>query len=98
MPRVGEIVLSAFPFSDLTGSKRRPCAVLAEAESQNDFVVAFITSAAPSRFSRFGVQIDPSHANWRMTRLKSPSMIRVDRLCTLNAKLFSGRVGVLPPD
>ena len=44
MFRAGEVVIAAFPFTSLTGVKRRPCVVLAAGDTQNDFVVAFITS------------------------------------------------------
>jgi hypothetical protein len=44
----GEIVHAAFPFTDLTTSKRRPCLVLARCESPDDFIVAFITSSGGS--------------------------------------------------
>ena len=96
MPQVGEIVLAAFPFTDLSGSKRRPCLVLAEAESRGDFVCAFATTAAPARFTQFGVLVAPSHPQWHQIRLKGSSVVRADKLCTLNSCLMSGRVGVLP--
>ena len=69
--------------------------VLAAAESPGDFIVAFVTSGAPARFSKFGVPITPSDPGWPQARLKAPSVIRTDRLCTLNGKVISGRIGVL---
>jgi hypothetical protein len=42
----GEIVIAVFPFTSLTGVKRRPCVVLAAGDTTGDFVVAFITTAA----------------------------------------------------
>ena len=95
MPLPGEIVLAAFPFTDLSRAKRRPCVVLAAAESPGDFIVAFVTSGAPARFPKFGVPITPSDPGWPQARLKVPSVIRTDRLCTLNGKVISGRIGVL---
>jgi mRNA-degrading endonuclease toxin of MazEF toxin-antitoxin module len=95
MPLPVDIVLAAFPFTDLSNSKRRPYVVLAAAESPGDFIVAFVTTGAPVRFPRFGVFVAPSHPDWKPTRLKLPSVIRADRLCTLNTKVISGRVGVL---
>lgn len=95
MPQPGDIVLAAFPFTDLTGSKRRPCVILAVAESQGDFIVAFITTGAPARFLRFGVPVLPTHSGRKQARLKLPSAIRADRLCTLNTRIISGRLGVL---
>jgi hypothetical protein len=55
MPLPGEIVLAALPFTDLSRAKRRPCVVLAVAESPGDFIVAFVTSGTPARFPKFGV-------------------------------------------
>ena len=95
MPLPGEIVLAAFPFTDLSRAKRRPCVVLAAAESPGDFIVAFVTSGAPARFPRFGVPITPSDPGWAQSRPKAHSVIRTDRLCTLHSKVISGRDGVL---
>jgi mRNA interferase MazF len=98
MPQVGDIVLAAFPFTDLSGTKRRPCVVLAEAESPGDFVFAFITTESAGRFPRFGVAVEPTHPSWDRTRLKAPSVVRADKLCTLNTRVITGRLGVLPRD
>jgi mRNA interferase MazF len=38
----GDIILVPFPFTDLTGSKLRPAAVLIDGE--NDITVAFMTT------------------------------------------------------
>ncbi len=97
MPLPGEIVLAAFPFADLSAVKRRPCVVLAATETLGDFVVAFVTSANSAQFPRFGVVVEPSHPDWKQTRLKVPSAIRVDKLCTLNTRVMSGRLGSLSP-
>ena len=93
--RAGDIVLAAFPFTDLSSSKRRPCIILADTDSPGDFVVAFVTTGNPERFPRFGIRIDPTHPDWAQTKLKAPSVIRVDRLCTLNSRIISGKLGSL---
>ena len=98
MPQVGDIVLAAFPFTDLSATKRRPCVVLATAESPGDFVFAFITTEPPAKFPRFGVAVEPAHPFWKRTRLKASSVVRIDKLCTLNTCVITGRLGVLPPD
>ncbi len=58
---------------------------------------AFITSEAAG-FPRFGVAIEPTHPSWNHTRLKVPSVVRADKLCTLNTRVITGRLGVLPQD
>ena len=98
MFRSGEIVHAAFPFTDLTSAKRRPCLVLAQCDSPDDFLVAFITSAVGLPASTRTVAVNPSHSEWRKTGLKRPSLIRLDKLTTLHVSVISGAIGVLPED
>ena len=94
----GEIVLATFPFSDLTGVKRRPCVVLAVADMPNEFVVAFITSKAARESLNSAVSVAPDHPQWRQTGLKTASVIRADKLATLHTRVISGGLGSLPAD
>ncbi len=98
MFRPGEIVHAAFPFTDLTSAKRRPCLVLAQCDWPEDFLVAFITSSSGAPASARAVDVGPSHAEWRKTGLKRSSLIRVDKLTTLHESVISGAIGVLPED
>ena len=94
----GEIVHAAFPFTDLTALKRRPCLVLARSDSPDDFIVAFITASAAIPLTAHVVAVTSSHPGWRRTGLKRPSLIRVDKLTTLHLSVISGAIGVLPGD
>ncbi len=94
----GEIVIAAFPFSSLAGVKRRPCVVLAAGDTVNDFVVAFITTSTPAAKLGSAIVIDPAHPAWKQTGLKAFSVIRADKLVTLNDSVISGAIGVLPSD
>ena len=94
----GEIVHAAFPFTDLTAWKRRPCLVLAVCESPDDFVLAFITTSSASAPSAHSVAVDATHPEWRGTGLKRPSLIRADKLTTLHLSVISGAIGILPDD
>src|ERR1051326_6938209 len=98
MFRPGEIVIAAFPFSSLTTLKRRPCVVLAESDTPNDFVVAFITKTTAAANLPSAVLIDSAHPAWKHTGLKVQSVIRPDKLVTLNDAVISGAIGVLPSD
>ncbi len=94
----GEIVIAAFPFTALTGVKRRPCLVLAAGDTPSDFVVAFITSILATARLPSATLVAPTHPAWRQTGLKTPSVIRGDKLVTLNDVVISGAIGALPAD
>lgn len=94
----GELVIAAFPFSSLAGIKRRPCLILAEGDTPDDFVVAFVTSVTTTSRLPSATLIEPSHPAWVQTGLKVPSVIRADKLVTLNDSVISGAIGTLPLD
>ena len=94
----GEIVIAAFPFTSLTGVKRRPCVVLAVGDTPNDFLVAFITTTLSAAQLPSATLVSPAHPAWPQTGLKTASVIRVDKLVTLNDCVISGAIGLLPPD
>ena len=98
MFRAGEVVIAAFPFTSLTGVKRRPCVVLAAGDTPDDFVVAFITAVMAAAKLPSATLISTTHPAWRQTGLKAASVIRADKLVTLNDSVISGAIGVLPPD
>jgi mRNA interferase MazF len=99
MFKPGEIVHAAFPFTDLSTTKRRPCLVLAQGDSPDDFLVAFITSASVSPASPNTVAVSPIRPEWSKTGLKKkPSLVRVDKLTTLHLSVISGAIGILPDD
>lgn len=84
----GDIVLITFPFSDLTGSKNRPALVLIN--SENEVTVCFLTTRLVKQ-NEFDIFIHPSKQNG----LKKESLIRLDKIATLDKKLVIGRLGNL---
>jgi mRNA interferase MazF len=94
----GEIVIAAFPFTAISGTKRRPCLVLAAGDSRGDFLVAFITSTVDLSRLPSATAVLPAHPGWRQTGLKVPSVVRADKLVTLGDAVISGAIGSLPPD
>jgi mRNA interferase MazF len=94
----GEIVISAFPFSSLAGIKRRPCLVLAAGDTPNDFIVAFITTTLVASRLPSSILIPTSHPAWKQCGLKAASVVRADKVVTLNDCVISGAIGVLPGD
>lgn len=89
MYKPGDIVLIAFPFTDLSGNKIRPAMVLASHKKSVDIVVAFITSKH-KKGVEFVVPIVPTAQNG----LKASSSIVCDKIATLDKKVVVGKIGV----
>ena len=96
MFQAGEVVIAAFPFTSLTGVKRRPCVVLAAGDMPNDFVVAFITTVMATANMPSATLLSTTHPAWKQTGLKTASVVRANKLVTLNDSVISGAIGVLP--
>ena len=86
----GSIVLTRFPFTDLSGEKLRPALVISRDNARRtDLVLAFITSSASARSNPDALPIQPTPANG----LKLPSVIRFDKLVTLEGSVIVGELG-----
>jgi mRNA interferase MazF len=87
----GAIVLTRFPFTDLSGDKRRPALVVScKNERRADIVVCFIASVL-----RSGADMAPISAS-QETGLKVPSVVRFDKLATLEKAVVTGKLGDAP--
>ena len=87
---VGDIVLTPFPFTDLSATKIRPAVVVAEV-GMHDWIVCEVTSSRQLR--KPFIAIVPS--DMARGSLKSPSRVRPDRLATLNDSVFVKTLGQL---
>jgi mRNA interferase MazF len=83
-----EIVLVLFPFTDLSGSKKRPALVLTTREE--DLLVAFITSKYQT-LDLTDILLHPTDRNG----LKKPSIIRTHKLVTLSNRVVFGQLGAI---
>ena len=90
MPK-GEIILIPFPFTNLTDTKIRPCLVLIEAEF--DVTVSFIATQTGWN-DKAALAAKPSVANG----LKKESLIRLNKLATIDKELVIGKIGSLSKD
>jgi mRNA interferase MazF len=90
----GKIVLVHFPFTDLTSSKLRPALVLYE--SADDVIVAFISSKVPSRIIPSDLVLSADNPAFRSTGLKTPSVIKFDKVATVSKDLIEGEIGKIP--
>ena len=86
----GSIVLTRFPFTDLSGDKLRPALVVSrDSDRRSDVVLAFITSRPLAATTRDALSIVPSAANG----LKVPSLVRFDKIATLEKSIIAGKLG-----
>lgn len=88
----GTVVLTDFPFTDLSAAKRRPALVVStDNDRRRDVIVAFITSIL--RVEPASAPILPTAQNG----LKVPSLVRFDKLATLDKIIIAGRLGDADP-
>ena len=84
----GDIILIIFPFTDLSGSKLRPAVVLAE--TTEDITVSFITTQIGWQ-ENTDILLFPTPANG----LKKQSLLRTNKIATLDKVLAKGLMGKL---
>jgi mRNA interferase MazF len=87
MPK-GDIVLITFPFTDLSGTKLRPAVILID--STEDITVCFITSQTQWQENN-DLLIKPTNSNG----LRKTSLIRINKIATLDKSLAKGLLGKL---
>jgi mRNA interferase MazF len=91
----GDVVLVPFPFTDQSGSKRRPAVIVSSADYQaqrRDLVIMAITSQIRPRpaFAEFTV------AAWKKAGLIAPSAVK-PVLATIEKRLVLKKLGQLQP-
>lgn len=92
VPSAGEVVLVPFPFSDLSQSKLRPAACLADA-GRGDWVLCQITSSPYG--DPWAIPLDAS--DFTAGGLLVASHVRPGKLFTANGSLVVRSVGTLSP-
>ena len=85
----GEIVVINFPFTDISGTKKRPALILSNdtINQTGDYLLAMITSQA----KRDGLSVSISSADFTATPLPLTSFIRIHKVFLLNELLISHR-------
>jgi mRNA interferase MazF len=92
----GAVVLVRFPFTDLTGSKKRPALVVSSLEHQKtgrDVIVAAITGQGIEDPRAF----DHIVQDWASCGLIAPSKVRCGKLVTLERSMVRRTLGRMPP-
>jgi len=90
---IGQVVLAAFPFSDLTASKLRPCLIIGLAEF-NDFLLCQITS----RDYDSSKALPLVKSDFIQGELVRDSFIRPDKIATLDEREIKRILGTISND
>lgn len=90
--RRGDVVLVRFPFTDLSGATLRPALIVGRSAG-TDFIVAFVTTRTTAGDPNAGHLLEPTDPEFGRTGLRAPSLVRLDRLATLNRLLLQRRLG-----
>ena len=86
----GSVVIIPFPFSDLTGSKRRPALIVADWGGA-DVILAQITSVAHKDL----FAVDLNDKDFLNGGLEKESFVRPNKLFTADKATFLKTVGIL---
>lgn len=88
----GTVVLVPFPFTDLSGTKRRPALVVSpNGFHPDDVLLCAVTSRVPASLGPWEVAL--STADLTAGTLPKPSVVRVGKLFTMHGGLIVGQVG-----
>ncbi len=91
----GTVVLTPFPFTDLSGRKVRPALVVSRSDRRDkDVILAFITSKPMPVLSNSDLLVEESQSDFGGTGLKTGSVVRLDKLVTVEVSLILGELGV----
>jgi mRNA interferase MazF len=93
----GTIVLSPFPFTDLTGRKVRPALIVSRSDRAGvDVILAFMTTYRGQGLLVTDLLVADAHPDFVQTGLKGSAVVKLDKLVTLNVSLLLGELGELP--
>ncbi|MDP1633728.1 MAG: type II toxin-antitoxin system PemK/MazF family toxin [Gallionellaceae bacterium] len=98
MKRAGQIVLTPFPFTDLTGAKLRPVLMLRQASRFDDWLVCMVSSQVQQTEANLDEILTPADPDFANSGLKVPSVLRLSRLAVLDGSLLLGSIGAISDD
>jgi len=90
----GTIVLTPFPFTDLSTVKRRPAVIVSSSKKPgDDVIVAFISSRVVEPVEETDYILEGDHPNFKDTGLKKRSVFKMDKLVTVEKRILVGEIG-----
>jgi mRNA interferase MazF len=85
-----DIILIPFPYSDLTGSKKRPAIIISNSKLKgNDFICCLVTSNNPKE----GLLIEKN--SFKENKLPFKSWIKPQRIFTIDEKIIIKKLATI---
>jgi mRNA interferase MazF len=93
----GEVVLTRFPFTDLTGNAVRPALVICPGLIGDDLVLAGISSVVRGALAPTDLTVETTHTEFPLTGLRVRSVFRLYKLAAVEHPIVGRRLGRVAP-
>ena len=93
----GDVVLTRFPFTDLTGTALRPAVVVSQGQLGQDIVLAAISSVVRGPIPPTDYPVETTHPEFTLTGLHVTSVIRMHKLAAVERSVIVRHLGRLGP-
>lgn len=92
----GTVVLTPFPCTDLSGQRVRPALVVSRSDRPgSDVLLAFITTHRGQPLLVTDLLVADTHPDFMQTGLKVSSVVKLDKLVTVETPVLLGELGEL---
>lgn len=93
----GDVVLTRFPFTDLTGATLRPAVIVSQGLIGQDIVLVAISSVVRGALAPTDYTLATTQAEFGLTGLRVTSVIRTHKLAAVERAVLVRRLGYLGP-
>jgi mRNA interferase MazF len=93
----GDVVLTRFPFTDLTGASLRPAVVVSSGQIGQDIVLAAVSSVVRAALAPTDYKIETTNPEFALTGLRVTSVLRIHKLAAVEHSIIVRRLGRLGP-
>ena len=93
----GDVVLTRFPFTDLTGASLRPAVVVSQGQIGQDLVLAAISSVVRGTLAPTDYTVETTHPEFVLTGLRVTSVVWMHKFAAVKRSVIVRRLGRLGP-
>jgi len=97
MIKEGDIVLFAFPSTDLSKGKLRPAVLIKRIPNNfDDWLVCMVSTQVHQKIEKLEIIVTNTEPEFQQTGFKKDSLIRMSRIAVVEEIIFEGKLGNLP--